>query len=179
MRKIHGRIIELHKVKAFTYRRWKVLKTGIVLISADHRAGFHSQDGKFPGYFDTQAHLESAEPGECGWLASQWQRDRGSLAQTQSARGRDARQRTACRRRQLGMPHINTEYMQLFFNKVSACHPNERIVVVIDGTDYHLNDALRAPGTRQSPSAQTDAFRTAPQHPSLISTILIPDLMKP
>jgi len=34
------------------------------------------------------------------------------------------------------MPHINTEYMQLFFNKVSACHPNERIVVVIDGTDY-------------------------------------------
>lgn len=45
------------------------------------------------------------------------------------------------------MPRVNTECMQLFLNEVSARHPNERIVMVIDGAGWHRSDALRAPDT--------------------------------
>ena len=43
------------------------------------------------------------------------------------------------------LPHVNTECMQLFLNEVSARHPDERIVMVIDGAGWHRSDALKAP----------------------------------
>lgn len=43
------------------------------------------------------------------------------------------------------LPHVNTECMQLFLNEVSARHPEERIVMVIDGAGWHRSDALKAP----------------------------------
>lgn len=35
--------------------------------------------------------------------------------------------------------------MQLFLNEVSARHPDERIVMVIDGAGWHRSDRLRVP----------------------------------
>ena len=35
------------------------------------------------------------------------------------------------------LPHVNTECMQLFLNEVSSRHPDERIVMVIDGAGWH------------------------------------------
>ena len=43
------------------------------------------------------------------------------------------------------LPHVNTECMQLFLNEVSARHPDERIVMVIDGAGWHRSEALKAP----------------------------------
>jgi transposase len=43
------------------------------------------------------------------------------------------------------LPHVNTECMQLFLNEVSARHPHERIVMVIDGAGWHRGGALIAP----------------------------------
>ena len=43
------------------------------------------------------------------------------------------------------LPHANTQCMQLFFNEVSARHPDDRIVMVIDGAGWHRSDALQAP----------------------------------
>jgi hypothetical protein len=43
------------------------------------------------------------------------------------------------------LPHVNTGCMQLFLNEVSARHPDERIVMVIDGAGWHRSDALKAP----------------------------------
>lgn len=43
------------------------------------------------------------------------------------------------------LPHVNTECMQLFLNEVSARHPDQRIIMVIDGAGWHRSDALEAP----------------------------------
>ena len=43
------------------------------------------------------------------------------------------------------LPHVNTQCMQLFLNEVSARHPDERIVMVIDGAGWHRAHALKAP----------------------------------
>lgn len=43
------------------------------------------------------------------------------------------------------LPHVNTECMQLFLDEVSARHPDERIVMVIDGAGWHRSDALKPP----------------------------------
>ena len=43
------------------------------------------------------------------------------------------------------LPHVNTGCMQLFLNEVSARHPDERIVMVMDGAGWHRSDALKAP----------------------------------
>ena len=43
------------------------------------------------------------------------------------------------------LPHVNTECMQLFLNEVSARHPDEHIVMVIDGAGWHRSDNLKAP----------------------------------
>ena len=40
--------------------------------------------------------------------------------------------------------HVNTECMQLFLDEVSARHPRERIVMVIDGAGWHRSDAMRS-----------------------------------
>lgn len=43
------------------------------------------------------------------------------------------------------LPYVNTECMQLFLDEVSARHPDEKIVMVIDGAGWHRSDALKAP----------------------------------
>ena len=43
------------------------------------------------------------------------------------------------------LPHVNTGCMQLFLNEVSQRHPDERIVMVIDGAGWHRSNALKAP----------------------------------
>jgi transposase len=43
------------------------------------------------------------------------------------------------------LPHVNTECMQLFLDEVAARHPQDRIIMVIDGAGWHLSDALKAP----------------------------------
>ena len=43
------------------------------------------------------------------------------------------------------LPHVNTHCMQLFLDEVSARHPDERIVMVIDGAGWHRARALKAP----------------------------------
>ena len=43
------------------------------------------------------------------------------------------------------LPQVNTGCMQLFLNEVSLRHPDEHIVMVIDGAGWHRSAALRAP----------------------------------
>ena len=43
------------------------------------------------------------------------------------------------------LPQVNTECMQLFLNEVSARHPNECIVMVIDCAGWHRSEALKVP----------------------------------
>ena len=43
------------------------------------------------------------------------------------------------------LPHVNTACMQLFLDEISARHPNEHIVMVIDGAGWHRAHALKAP----------------------------------
>ena len=44
------------------------------------------------------------------------------------------------------LPHVNTGCMQLFLNEVAARHPDERIVMVIDGAGWHRSESLKPPG---------------------------------
>lgn len=43
------------------------------------------------------------------------------------------------------LPQVNTQCMQLFLNEVSSRHPDEQIVMVIDGAGWHRSDELKAP----------------------------------
>ena len=43
------------------------------------------------------------------------------------------------------LPNVNTDCMQIFLDEVSARHPNDRIIMVIDGAGWHRSDALKAP----------------------------------
>jgi hypothetical protein len=43
------------------------------------------------------------------------------------------------------LPHVNTGCMPLFLNEVSARHPEDSIIMVIDGAGWHRSDALQAP----------------------------------
>jgi transposase len=43
------------------------------------------------------------------------------------------------------LPHVNTGCMQLFLNEVAARHPDERIVMVIDGAGWHRSESLKPP----------------------------------
>jgi hypothetical protein len=43
------------------------------------------------------------------------------------------------------LPHVNTRCMQIFLNEVSARHPNDRIIMVIDGAGWHCSESLKAP----------------------------------
>lgn len=43
------------------------------------------------------------------------------------------------------LPHVNTHCMQLFVNIVGARHPDERIVMVLDGAGWHAGKHLVAP----------------------------------
>ena len=44
------------------------------------------------------------------------------------------------------LPHVNTGCMQLFLNEVAARHPEEHIVMVIDGARWHRSESLKPPG---------------------------------
>ena len=43
------------------------------------------------------------------------------------------------------LPQVNTGCMQLFLNEVSLRHPDEHIVIVIDGAGWHRSAALKVP----------------------------------
>jgi transposase-like protein len=43
------------------------------------------------------------------------------------------------------LPHVNTFCMQLFLDEVAARHPDERIVMVLDGAGWHKALALKLP----------------------------------
>ncbi len=43
------------------------------------------------------------------------------------------------------LPHVNTDCMQVFLDEVSIRHPNERIVMVMDGAGWHRSSWLKAP----------------------------------
>ena len=43
------------------------------------------------------------------------------------------------------LPQVNTGCMQLFLNEVSRRHPDERIVMVMDGAGWHRGGLLKAP----------------------------------
>ena len=43
------------------------------------------------------------------------------------------------------LPQVNTSCMQLFVNEVSKRHPDEHIVMVIDGAGWHRSGMLKAP----------------------------------
>lgn len=43
------------------------------------------------------------------------------------------------------LPHVNTPCMQLFVNEVAARHPQNRIVMVLDGAGWHQSKSLRLP----------------------------------
>ena len=41
------------------------------------------------------------------------------------------------------LPHVNGACMQLFLDEVCARHPDDRIVMVLDGAGWHQSAALR------------------------------------
>lgn len=43
------------------------------------------------------------------------------------------------------MPHTNSSCMQLFLDEVAARHPEERLVMVLDGAGWHKALALKLP----------------------------------
>jgi transposase len=43
------------------------------------------------------------------------------------------------------LPHVNTECMQLFLDKVAAHHPDEGMAMVIDGANWHRSNMLKTP----------------------------------
>ena len=45
----------------------------------------------------------------------------------------------------LMLPHVNTECMQIFLDEVAARHPDDRIVMVLDGAGWHRSYGLHCP----------------------------------
>jgi transposase len=43
------------------------------------------------------------------------------------------------------LPHVNGDCMQIFLDEVAARHPNDRIVMVLDGAGWHKNESLMIP----------------------------------
>ena len=43
------------------------------------------------------------------------------------------------------LPHVNTQCMQLFLDEIGRRHPDQRIVMVLDGAGWHASAALKAP----------------------------------
>ena len=43
------------------------------------------------------------------------------------------------------LPHVNTHCMQLFLDEVGQRHPDDQIVMVLDGAGWHASDALGPP----------------------------------
>jgi transposase-like protein len=45
----------------------------------------------------------------------------------------------------LVLPHVNTSCMQVFLDEVASRHPDEFIVMVLDGAGWHRSAALQVP----------------------------------
>jgi transposase len=43
------------------------------------------------------------------------------------------------------LPHVNGVCMQIFLDEVAARHPNERIVMVLDGAGWHQSNSVKLP----------------------------------
>jgi len=43
------------------------------------------------------------------------------------------------------LPHVNTICMQVFVDEVAARHPNDRIVMIVDGAGWHRSKSLLIP----------------------------------
>lgn len=43
------------------------------------------------------------------------------------------------------LPHVNGACMQIFLNEVASRHPEERIIMVLDGAGWHQNESLVLP----------------------------------
>lgn len=43
------------------------------------------------------------------------------------------------------LPHVNTQCMQVFLNEISVRHPQEHIIMVIDGAGWHRSGELKPP----------------------------------
>jgi len=43
------------------------------------------------------------------------------------------------------LPHVNGDCMQIFLDEVAARHPNDRIVMVLDGAGWHKSESLMIP----------------------------------
>lgn len=44
------------------------------------------------------------------------------------------------------LPHVNSECMQVFIDEVASRHPEERILMVLDGAGWHNSKSLKIPG---------------------------------
>jgi transposase len=58
------------------------------------------------------------------------------------------------------LPHVNGHCMQLFLNEVAARHPDDRIVMVLDGAGWHQSQEL-------IPPANLRLFKLPPYSPEL------------
>ena len=58
------------------------------------------------------------------------------------------------------LPHVNGNCMQLFLNEVAARHPDDRIVMVLDGAGWHQSQEL-------IPPANLRLFKLPPYSPEL------------
>ena len=43
------------------------------------------------------------------------------------------------------LPHVNSECMQIFLDEVSVRHPENRIVMILDGAGWHKSSTLKIP----------------------------------
>ena len=43
------------------------------------------------------------------------------------------------------LPHVNTGCMQIFLDEVGARHPQDKIVMVLDGAGWHASESLKPP----------------------------------
>ena len=58
------------------------------------------------------------------------------------------------------LPHVNGDCMQLFLDEVAARHPDDRIVMVLDGAGWHQSQEL-------APPVNLRLFKLPPYSPEL------------
>ncbi len=58
------------------------------------------------------------------------------------------------------LPHVNGDCMQLFLDEVAARHPDDRIVMVLDGAGWHQSQGL-------APPVNLRLFKLPPYSPEL------------
>jgi hypothetical protein len=60
------------------------------------------------------------------------------------------------------LPHVNGECMQLFLEEVASRHPNDRIVMVLDGAGWHQSKTFALPDQPSADSLAALFSRTQP-----------------